>query len=333
MRVKVCDQIYQIDADALRTVADLSVALCQTGVPIQALTTIVDGEEEHSSSNITYKSQLCEFKNIPTYNFENYPSGSLNVPPGWYNQQRGEDSVGFWNLICERLIVNFTHGQSVNSSWIKLLERDMLSKHNMFNSALKNTNTCMDLGIYFYPEHLFFTVNTRGADKNSRVSSKPCFSLTEAYKQFDLAMDRICSTNHFLPVAELKFSEFSKYYHLTKSPVGCFNFSQLFIISKNHQNIDFWLWDPISKNKTKSDLKFKGFTEIFKYSPDFVIKANINGNCMSIYDLLQLGEKNLANCYMPERLNLLKILVDNWDIDLDYEFIVEDFLEDKHVPV
>jgi len=90
------------------------------------------------------------------------------------------------------------------------------------------------------------------------------------------------------------------------------NFSQIILVIKKKNQINFYDWDQLMGVGNKIDLKFHFISEGFVDSVDFSIKAGIYGRECYIYELLELGDQDLNNFSEQQKRDFLVMLIDSW---------------------
>ena len=118
---------------------------------------------------------------------------------------------------------------------------------------------------------------------------------------------------------KLKFSNYKRFTPKadTKRVYRELDFSNLFTIVKDGDDIIINYWDPLKPTVYDSDsLSFTKIVNGLKNSPDFHMKANIIKNHIVILELMKLGSNNLTECSDEEKEIFVNMLVSNWEDDI-----------------
>jgi hypothetical protein len=318
IKVKIEDNKYNIDIDTPCNLGDLCIKLLKQGVDLHQLCSYayLKNDDVFLDYNYTIENDNHIIVFMAAENADEY-----------YNSH-GKDNIGKWFCVFRKKIKyfeNFYTKENDFDFWKNEFNKSQefmpFEYQKDINKRFKNTY----VQINFYPRHLFFSVMVIGDKLGNYSYSSTCKSLDEAYDVSDGIIKKL--TSILLEHNNIDLSNIVT--HTGEISVWAknrsnWNFSQIFLINKQGQNIDFYIWNSAIKKREKSTLKFNAFSDIFKNSPDFSIKASIFGKKMYVYDLLQLGDEDLSDIPFNQRINFLNMLVDNWEKN-NYKVVVEGF--------
>jgi len=341
MEVQIANEKHQIDIELPCSLSELCLHFLRERIDFYLLCGNVYSENDFENvlnyDSVITGDDLIIFQNYLQDSVEGEVQNKYNIE---YNIESGEDNIGKWYYIFETKINYFENNLiSKDNYWANEFSKSQKYIPIEYQKIIEEELGKIYIQIRFYPQNLLFSIVVLGSDwkkcweKCSHTSI--CRSISEAHEVLNGIIEEIitillgqnitiAATNNQKINVWAKNRGLYNFNEKQMQPKFDLNFSQIFLISKENKNISFNIWNPQINKMEKSTLKFLAFSNMFKGSPDFSIKASIFGKKIQIYDLLRLGSEDLQNFSFEQRLNFLNMLVDNWEKN-NCEVVVESF--------